>query len=323
VTHRVVVSDTKMIDFALCRERLAEADAEPEPTFARSEAEMIDAAAGAAGLIVDVGTPVTERVFREVDPLRVVGRAGTGVDNVDVAAAAEHGVVVVNVPAYGTDEVATHTLSLLLAAVRRIPSYDRSTREGGWDWEVGRPTERTRGRTLGLVGFGDIPRRLARKASGLDVEVVASDPGVDATEMAHLGVERVDFEELLERSHYVSLHAPLYEGTRGMFDADAFERMRDDAVLVNTGRGGLIDEDALAAALDAGEIDSAAVDVLAEEPPVDSPLVGHEDTIVTPHAGWYSETAREELSRTVAADVARVLRGEEPENRIDPSLEWV
>lgn len=323
MARRVVVSDTKMLDVGLCREHLAEADAEPETTQARTETAVLDALDGAEGLIVDVGTPVTERVLREARSLRVVGRAGTGVDNVDVAAAEDHGVVVTNVPSYGIDEVATHTLSLLLAAIRRIPAYDRSTRDGEWDWEVGHPTERTRGRTLGLVGFGDIPQRFARKASGLDLEIVASDPNVDATTMAHLGVERVPFEELLTRSHYVSLHAPLYEGTRGMFDADAFERMRDDAVLVNTARGGLVDEEALAAALDAGEIDAAAVDVLTEEPPTDSPLLGREDTIVTPHAGWYSETARETLNRTVAADVARVLRGEEPENRVDPSLDWV
>jgi D-3-phosphoglycerate dehydrogenase len=322
VSHEIVLSDDKTLDEPTKDEVLADVDASLSVLDEKTVDGVIAAVEGADGLIVDTATPVPAAVFAERD-LTVVGRAGIGVDNVDVEAAADHGVTVVYVPDYCVDEVSTHALALLLGLAKSLPIYDRDTREGGWNWEAGRPIHRLRGRTLGLVGFGKIPRRLARKVDGFGLDVIGADPNVPDTEMDHFGVEKVGFDELLDRAHLVSVHAPLYEATRGLFDAAAFDAMREDALLVNTARGAVVDEAALYDAVAGGEIAGAGLDVLTEEPPGDSPLFELDRVLVTPHTGWYSEESRHELSRRVAEDVARVLTGEPPRSPVDPDLEWV
>lgn len=320
VTHRIVVSDAKAeeSDLEIHREALSriDTDAEVVASELRTEKEVREAAADAAALIVDTRTPVTAAVLEESGSLRVVGRAGIGVDNVDLDAAREAGVTVVNAPTYCLDEVATHALSLLLACLRSLPGYDREVREGGWDWRTGEPTVRLREATLGLAGFGRIPRRLAVMVQGFGCDLAVHDPYLPDGEIESYNAESVGFEELLERSDLLSVHLPLTDETEGIFDREAFERMPDHAILANTARGGVVDEDDLAAALDAGEIEGAGLDVLHEEPPEDSPLLERDDVLFSPHAGWYSESAREDLAREVAGDVARVLAGEEPRNPV-------
>jgi len=319
--ERVVASDDPMIDVDRLR---AELDADVAVAETGDEEALRDAAAGAAALVVDVNTPVTAAVLDGLDDLQVVARAGVGIDNIDVSAAAENGVTVTNVPEYCTDEVATHTVTLLLDCVRTLTAYDRDVRDGGWGWEWTRPVHRVRGRTLGLVSFGPIARRVRDQLRGFDLDVIAYDPYVDAEEMADADVEKVALETLYERADYVSLHAPLTESTAEMIDADALAAMRDDAILVNTGRGGLVDEGALRAALADGTIAAAGLDVLAEEPPTaDHPLVGLDNCIVTPHAAWYSEEARDDLNAAVAANVEAGLAGETPPDRIDPETGWL
>lgn len=309
--YEVVISDNKTVDPETRREVLESVGAEITMLSERTVENVADAADGADALIVDAATPVTEGVFEASDTLQVVGRAGIGVDNVDIDAARHRGIEVVYVPDYCIDEVSTHALALLLSTVRQLPTFDRQTSDGGWDWTAGQSIYRLRGRTLGLVGFGTLGRRLASKLDGFGLEILAADPQVSAAEMEHFGVERVEFQELLQRSAYVSIHLPLHEQTRNLFDAEAFELMREDAILVNTARGPVIDENGLLAALEAGEIEAAALDVMAEEPPEDSPLPGRDDVLVTPHVAWYSEESRQDLSESVAADVARVLEGEQ------------
>jgi D-3-phosphoglycerate dehydrogenase len=323
MTREVIVSDNKIVDPSIQREILAEADAELTQAKARTVDAVIDAVRDAEGLIVDAATPVTAEVFETVDSLQVVGRAGIGVDNVDIDAAADHGVTVVNVPDYCVDEVATHALALLLATVRSIHRFDRQTTDREWDWKDGQPIRRLRGSTLGLVGFGKIPRRLAAMVQGMGLTVLAHDPYLPSHEFTHFDVDSVGFEELLTRSDYVSVHVPLYEETQGLFDERVFEQMSDDAILINTARGPVIDEDALLAALDSGEIARAGLDVMETEPPEKSPLLGREDVVVTPHTGWYSDASRRDLSEYVARDVARVLIDEEPRSPVDPSLPWI
>ncbi|MBX0322134.1 C-terminal binding protein [Halomicroarcula sp. F13] len=318
---RVVASDDPMIDVATLREEL---DAEVVAAETSDEATLLAAAEGADALVVDVNTPVTAAVLDELDDLRIVARAGVGVDNVDVAAAAENGVAVTNVPEYCTDEVATHTVTLLLDCVRTVAAYDRDVRDGNWGWERTRPVYRVRGRTLGLVSFGPIARRVREQVRGFDVDVVAYDPYVDEADMAAADVEKVALDDLYERADYVSLHAPLTDDTRGTIDATALDAMQDHAVLVNTGRGGLIDEEALLDALREDTIAAAGLDVLRQEPPeTDHPLTDLENCIVTPHAAWYSEEARADLNATVAANVAAALAGETPPNYIDPDTDWL
>ncbi|MDS0220507.1 C-terminal binding protein [Haloarcula sp. S1AR25-5A] len=319
--ERVVASDDPMIDIDRLR---AELDAEVVAAETDTEDALRDAADSAAALVVDVNTPITATVLDALDDLRIVARAGVGIDNIDVAAAADNGVTVTNVPEYCTDEVATHTATLLLDCVRTVAAYDRDVRDGEWGWERTRPVHRVRDRTLGLVSFGPIARRVRDQLRGFDLDVIAYDPYVDTEEMAAADVEKVTLETLYERADYVSLHAPLTDETAGMIDADALASMRDHAVLVNTGRGGLVDEAALRTALEEGTIAAAGLDVLAEEPPTaDHPLVGLDNCIVTPHAAWYSEEAREDLNAAVAANVGAALAGETPPDRIDPDTDWL
>ncbi|MFC6904957.1 C-terminal binding protein [Halalkalicoccus tibetensis] len=317
MSHRVVISDAKAdeSDLEIHREALSDVDAEVVSRELRDEEEVREAARESAALIVDTRTPVTEGVF-DSDELRVVGRAGIGVDNIAIDAAADAGITVVNAPTYCLDEVATHALSLLLACSRNLPAYDEEVRDGGWDWRVGEPTVRLRNATLGLAGFGRIPRRLATMVQGFGCEIAVHDPYLPDGEIESYNAESVGFEELLERSDLLSIHLPLTDETEGTFDREAFEAMLDHAVLANTARGGIVDEDALAEALEDGEIKGAGLDVMREEPPEDSPLLGRDDVLLSPHAGWYSESAREDLAREVAGDVARVLSGEEPSNPV-------
>ena len=318
---QVVASDDPMLDADGLHAALGP---ETDLTVAnlRSTEALVAACEGADAVVTDVSTAVPREAIEQLS-LSVIGRAGVGVDNIDVAAAAEHDVTVVHVPDYCTDEVATHSLTLLLSALRAIPSYDRQVAGGGWGWEQGRPVHRLTGATIGIVSFGPIARKLAGLLDGLGVDVLASDPFVDAETMAEHGVEKRSYEAMVEETdHLVSL-APLTDATRGMIGADTFAALPDHGVVVNTGRGGVVDEAALAEALDAGEIGAAALDVLDEEPPSDSPVVGRDDVIVTPHAGWYSVQARDELNADVGQYVAEALRGERPEGWIDPSAEWL
>ena len=313
--YRVVVSDSKVIDLA-GQSPLEAVDATVERTGVKTPAEIIEATADADALVVDAGAQVARPVFEAVDSLSVVGRAGTGVDNIDVEAARDHGVPVVNVPDYAAEEVATHALALLLACLRRVVAYDRSIWDGEWNWTVGRPVERLAGGTVGVVGFGTIGRSFARKLRGFDVDVCAYDPYVEDAEMADRGVQKVSFGKLLRDSDAVSVHAPLTAETRGMIDGEALAATPDHAVLVNTGRGPIVDENALATALRSGELGAAGLDVRETEPPESSALSDLDTVVSTPHAAWYSERSREELNQTVAADVARILRGEPPHNPV-------
>jgi D-3-phosphoglycerate dehydrogenase len=322
---RVVLSAFPMIDPETYREVLADAvdgPVEIEVAELGSTERLIDAAAGADAVVTDINTPVTEAALDALD-LRVVVRSAVGVDNIDVAAAAERGVTVTRVPDYCTEEVATHSVSLLLACLRSLKPYDDAVAAGGWSWEVGVPTRRVSASTVGLFSFGPIARRAAEQLSGFGADLVAHDPFVDAEEMADYGVEKVGFEALFDRADHVGVYAPLTDATRGIVDADALGRLSEDSVVVNVSRGPVVDADALLDALEGGEIKAAGLDVLAEEPPEEDPLVGRDDTVVTPHAAWYSEEARDDLNRSGAADVAAVLNGETPDGRVDPEADWL
>lgn len=321
--YSVVVTDHPNLD----RDRVRQAlDGAADVTVATLDtAEDLIAAARSAdadAAVVDVDSAVPARVADETD-LRVVASASVGLSGIDVPGLAERGVAVTHVPDYCTEEVATHALALLLAGVRSIPAYDRSVRDGEWSWGATRELHRLHGATVGLVSFGPIARRFADRLSGFDCTVLASDPYVDAATMADHGVERVDFGTLVERADHLSVHAPLTPDTRGMVDAEAFAALSDHAVIVNTGRGPVIDADDLLAALEAGEVGAAALDVLETEPPEDDPLVGREDTVVTPHAGFYSVEARTDLATAVATDLLAVLDGDEPEGLVDPDADWL
>jgi D-3-phosphoglycerate dehydrogenase len=248
--------------------------------------------------------------------LRVVVRYGVGVDGIDLSAATEQGVPVVNVPDYGTDEVANHAVALLLALARKLARLDRQTRSGGWDvFRVG-PVARLAGQTVGIVGCGRIGSAVARKLGGFDVRLLGCDPNISTFPP---GVQPVAFERLVSESDYVTIHCPLTADTRHLFDAESIGWMRPTAALINTARGGIVDTAALVAALQEGLLAGAGLDVLEQEPldPA-SPLLRMEQVIVTPHAAWYSEEGRSDLKRRAAEEAVRVLRGERPRHCVNP-----
>ena len=319
MSNKVIIIDHTFSDLEIEREILAAVDAEVVHSPAKNPEEVIKVANDADALLI-IDTQITMAVFEQLSDLKVIGKVGIGVDSVDLDAATEHGVKVVNVPDYCIEEVSTHALSLFLAAVRKIPSMDRSVKNGAWDWQRSQPIHRLAGNTFGFVAFGKIAQGLAKKLQGFDLELVAYDPYLDETDLAEYGVSKVEFEELLETADAISIHAPLTEKTRGLFDAATFERMKDHAVLVNTSRGPIIDENALYDALTCDEIAAVGLDVMVEEPPGDSPLFDLDAVTLTPHAGWYSETAKRELRQTVAESVATALRGEEPKDLVNADV---
>lgn len=326
MSHHVLISDAKVTenDHTVEQEALSQYDVTSSTVQAGTEAELLALLAEHEpdGLIVDDGVPVTEDVLRD-GSLTVVARAGIGVDNVDIEAAAANDVTVLNHPTYCLDEVATHSLSLLLAGARGLPVYDRSTRTGEWDWTVAAPLSRLQDATLGFVSFGEIAQRLATMLQGFGCELLAHDPYLSQDLIQSHNVESVTFEQLCDRSDLLSIHAPLTAETEDMIDADALARLDDDAVLANTGRGGVVDTDALVSALEQDELGFAALDVTDPEPlPEDHQLYELDNAMVTPHAAWYSEDSKRQLAEEVAADVGRVLTGEEPENEISAGSAW-
>src|SRR5204862_6179151 len=242
-----------------------------------------------------------------------IGRFGLGVDNIDIAVAAERGITVTYVPDYCMQEVSDHAMALLLALARKVVFSNHLVQSGRWEMPAVVPVRRLEGQVLGLVGFGNIPRRVTPKAQAFGLRVLTFDPFVAPDALRDAGVESVGFDDLLARADFVSIHAPLMPATRGLFDAAAFAKMKRGAYLINTARGPLVDELALIAALDNGHLGGAALDVVATEPLAqNSPLLGRDNVILSPHTAFYSVEALEELQTKCANDVARVLSGEAP-----------
>jgi D-3-phosphoglycerate dehydrogenase len=282
--------------------------------------EAIMRIASGADAVLVTYAKITAEMIGGMSRCRIISRFGIGVDNVDIAAATARGIVVTKVPDYCIDEVSDHAMALLLALVRKIPFANTRVHAGRWEMPAVVPIHRLRGSVLGLAGFGRIPQLLAPKAQAFGMRVVAFDPFVPAEVVAAAGVESVDFPQLLKISDYISIHTPLVPETRNLFNADAFRQMKPRAYLVNTARGPLVDEAALAAALDAGQLAGAAVDVLSVEPPVSSPLFGREDVVITPHVSFYSEESLIELQTKAAEEVVAVLSGRAPRNPVNPEV---
>lgn len=292
---------------------LAEAGVELRVRVCHDEADLCAAGAEADALLV-LSAPVTARVIAKLDRCRVIGRLGVGLDMVDLDAASAAGIQVTNVPAATVDEVSDHALALLLALSRRLLPLDASVRAGSWHYlAAGTEVRRLREQVVGVVGFGRIGAAFARKVGALGPVVLAFDPHLAPEQIAARGAEPVSLEELLRRSDFVSIHAPLTAETHHLIGATELAWMRPGAQLINVARGGLVDQPALVAALAAGKLGGAALDVLEEEPPADGePLLALDDVLLTPHAAHYSLEAIDELLQTAVEDVVRVLRGEPP-----------
>lgn len=308
----VLVTDYVFPSLDIERAVLQAAGAQLVAMQARSESELAEAVGSADGLLVCYA-PVTRRVIERAKRCRVIARYGIGVDNVDVTAATERGIVVTNVPDYCIEEVSDHALALLLACARKVALLDRGVRAGRWEARDAVPIRRLRGQVLGLVGFGKIPRLLAAKARALGLTVLAYDPYVDAGACEEHGARKVELGALLAQADFVSVHAPLTPQTRGLIGEAELRRMKPTAYLINTARGPIVHEAALLRALEEGWIAGAALDVLEHEPPpADHPLLQAPRVILTPHVAFYSEESLQELQRKAAEEVARVLTGQPP-----------
>ncbi|HEX2181062.1 MAG TPA: C-terminal binding protein [Rubrobacteraceae bacterium] len=294
---RVLITDFDYEDVEIERRILEGAGLEVVAAQCRTEEDVVEAGRGASALLTQYA-PITARVMDELPELHMVGRYGVGYDVVDVDAARERGVWVANVPDYGTEEVASHALSMALALLRHLPLYDRGVREGRWHPHSTGPLHRLKNLTLGVVGVGRIGGTFARRAAPWFGRTLGCDPYLDAWPE---GVEPASLEEVFSESLLVSLHAPLTEETRGLVDRRLLERMPEGSYLVNTARGGMVVIDDLLWALEEGPLAGAALDVLPHEPPpADHPLLSNQHVILTPHAAYYSLEAEEE-ARTKAA----------------------
>jgi D-3-phosphoglycerate dehydrogenase / 2-oxoglutarate reductase len=295
------------------RRVLAEIGAELVVNDFKTENEAIAGLARADGVLVNL-FPMPARVVSSLGRCRVLSRYGVGYDNVDVAAATAKGIWVARVPDYSIEDVSDQALALLLACVRGVAYKDRAVRAGRWNVHKEVPTRRIAGRTLGLVGYGAIARCLHRKVSGFNLaRVLVYDPYVDAAVVRKGGAEPVDLDALLRESDYVSVHVPLGAETRGLIGGRQLGLMRGASILVNTSRGPVVDEKALAAALAGRRIAGAGLDVFETEPlAADSPLRELENVVLSDHAGWYSEESVPELKTKAARNVAAVLAGGRP-----------
>lgn len=271
-----------------------------------SEDELIKIIGDYDGLAIRSATKVTPKVLEAAKKLKVVGRAGIGVDNVDVKAATAHGVVVMNTPFGNSVTTAEHTISLMMALARQIPSANQSTHEGKWEKNKYMGVEMA-GKTLGLIGCGNIGSIVADRAQGLKMKVIAFDPFLSAERAAAINVEKVELEDIYKRADFISLHTPLTDTTRHLLNKDTLGKCKKGVRIINCARGGLVVEADLKAAIESGQVAGAAFDVFEEEPAKSNPLFGMEQVVATPHLGASTNEAQENVAVQVAEQMAEYL----------------
>ena len=298
---------------------LLEQEAEVDVRTGLSPGEFREALAGYEALVVRSEAKVTADALSNAGRLQIIARAGTGVDNVDLEAATERGIVVVNAPRGNTIAAAEHAFALLVSLARHIPRADRSLRGGEWRRRDFMGAE-LRGRTLGLVGFGPIGSEMARRALAFEMNVVANDPFVPVERVRALGAEPVEIGRLYAESDFISVHTPLTAATSGMIARDQFAAMKDGVRLVNAARGGIIDENDLLEAVRSGKVAGAALDVFTSEPPGEHPLFEEERIIVTPHLAGSTVEAQERIAVDIAEQVLDVLAGRPPRYPVNAPL---
>ncbi|MGG0843981.1 C-terminal binding protein [Peribacillus simplex] len=276
----------------------------------KTEEEVIELAKD-ADAILNQYAPVSRRVIASLENAKIISRYGVGVNTIDLDAAKEKGITVANVPDYGMEEVSNHALALLLSWARKVTLLNNEVKRGNWDFKVGVPIHRFNEQTVGVLGFGRIPRRFIEKVKPLGFKTAAYDPFVSSAEMAAVGVQKMDLDEIIREADYLSVHVPLIDDTFHLINEERLKQMKRNAVIINTARGPIIDETALSDALERGVIAGAALDVTENEPVrIDSPLLTMDNVIITPHSAWYSEEAMVELRQKAARNIVQVLKGE-------------
>src|SRR5690606_32726788 len=269
------------------------------PDLGKDKDKLYEAIGQYDGLAIRSATKVTEKIIAAATNLKVIGRAGIGVDNVDIPAATKKGIIVMNTPFGNSITTAEHAIAMMMALARQIPEADASTRASKWEKNRFMGVEVTN-KTLGLIGAGNIGSIVADRAQGLKMKVLAYDPFLTPERAVDLGVEKVELDELLAKADFITLHTPLIDATRNIINADAFTKMKDGVRIINCARGGLIDEAALKEALESGKVAGAALDVFLEEPAKENPLFGVPNVICTPHLGASTTEAQENVALQVA-----------------------
>ena len=284
------------------------------------EDEIIERTADADALIVSEA-PITRKVLSSYDHCKAVLRTGVGFDCIDVPAASDNGIAVINVPDLWTREVANQAMMLLLAINRKLLEQERSVRENRWTPRISAPVGPLHTETAGVVGLGRIGSAFARRVKAFEVDLIAYDPFISDEAFEAVGARSVSFDELLAQSDYISVHTPLDDGTYHLIDEDALRKMKPTAILINSSRGPVVDEQALIKALREGWILGAGLDVLEQEPPdPDNPLLGMDNVVLTPHAAHYSELSMALRPRRYGVEVAAVLDGRQPMNLVNPQV---
>lgn len=317
---KIVITDCDHESINIEKSAIEEAGLEVSLHQAQTEDEVIAAASNAEVLIVQYA-PITKRVLDALPNLKAISRYGVGVDTIDVDAATETGAVIMNVPDYGTEEVADHAISLTLSALRGITRLDRQFRQGDHSLTAIRPVFRLSEQTFGVMGMGAIGRTAARKAHGLGFKVIGYDPFIAEGTTVDGIIEAVSLDRLVSESDVISLHVPLNKQTAHMVNDDFLSRMKDTAILVNTCRGGVVDTDALVRALESQEIYAAGLDVFEQEPlPPEHPLNKIENVVLTPHAAWYSEQAFHDMKYGAAENAILFSRDNAVRHVVNPSV---
>src|SRR6202795_2323605 len=280
-----------------------------QPNLGKDKDKLAAAINGFDGLAIRSATKVSAKMLENAKNLKVIGRAGIGVDNVDIAAATARGIIVMNTPFGNSITTAEHAITLMLALARQIPEADTSTRAGKWEKNRFMGVE-IFGKTLGVIGCGNIGSIVADRAIGLKMKVIAYDPFLSPERAMDLGVEKVDLADLIRRADFITLHTPLTEKTKNILGAEAIAATRKGVRIINCARGGLVDEKALRGALDSGHVAGAAFDVFTEEPATANPLFGHPNVVCTPHLGAATTEAQENVALQIAEQMSdHLLRG--------------
>ncbi|THD42454.1 MAG: phosphoglycerate dehydrogenase, partial [Bradyrhizobium sp.] len=277
-----------------------------QPDLGKDKEKLLAVIGDYDGLAVRSATKVSEKLIAAAKKLRVIGRAGIGVDNVDVPVATQRGIIVMNTPFGNSITTAEHAIALMLAVARQLPAADASTQAGKWEKNRFMGVELT-AKTLGVIGCGNIGANVATRGIGLKMHVVAFDPFLSAERAAELGVEKVELDELLKRADVITLHTPMTAQTKNIISAEALAKTKKGVRIINCARGGLVDEVALRAALDSGQVAGAAFDVFVTEPATENPLFGHPNVIATPHLGASTAEAQENVALQVAEQMSDYL----------------
>jgi D-3-phosphoglycerate dehydrogenase len=311
MSYKILVSDGLAEDGLALLRQIGEVTSNSKITAD----ELLAALPDYHALVVRSRTKVTAKVVEAGKNLKVIGRAGVGVDNIDVAAAVARGITVVNSPMAASISVAEHTLGLMLSLARLIPAADASLKQGKWEKSAFMGAELT-SKTLGLLGIGRIGALVANRAAAFGMSVLAYDPYLNETQIRERNAEPATFDDVLARADYISLHLPLTAETNGLIGANQFAKMKKGARLVCAARGGVIDEAALRAALDSGALAGAALDVFAAEPPPAGSIATHPKVVATPHVGAQTAEAQTRAGLAIAEEVSTVLQGKEPRWRV-------